>query len=314
MDNNTIEGAFDYDTDTRNRNEENGNIQRDGLLLTVTNNSNDDDDGGGGGGGCSSIGATTRRMTTPIDPFETEYTIGSGDDDDDDDTNSIGNDGMHMSSIGRRPFFFRYIPRCMRWDYNGHDDRHSPIEATGCAVDMYARATMYLVGIFVGPALLELASSQAAAEASCDTVEGDRDSCIEGGEARVYGFKPSSLLTNMGMVASLFSALTLPPTGAIIDYTHYRRHLGMYTAVGLTVIKLVELSLNQSTWFTVSCLQIVSGVLFQIHTTVVYAYSSELSVETSAQSSYQTSFFITMYISSTCHDFLLWFCLVIVCI
>jgi Vacuole effluxer Atg22 like len=199
-----------------------------------------------------------------------------------------------VGGVGRRPGFFPYIPKVMRWD-------SAPIEATGCAVDMYARATIFLSGIFVGPALLGLASNQAAASCLEDNDIGTEtgttyDECVEA--ARVYGFKPSSLLTNMGMVASLLSALSLPPTGAIVDYTYYRRHLGMYTAVALSIIKVIELTLSQSTWLMVALLQILAAFLYQIHTTVVYAYSSELSTDATGQSAYQTNFFIVMYISS----------------
>jgi hypothetical protein len=52
---------------------------------------------------------------------------------------------------GRCPIFFSYLPRLVHFD-NAH------IDAIGCASDMFARATVFMSSIFLGPALLELAS------------------------------------------------------------------------------------------------------------------------------------------------------------
>jgi MFS-type transporter involved in bile tolerance (Atg22 family) len=165
-----------------------------------------------------------------------------------------------------------------------------------------------MASIFIGPALLELASLQAVADCTATAAaaaaatqqppqeELNYDYCDQE-DARVYGMKPSSLLTNIGTIASLVSTVLLPVVGVVVDYTPYRRHVGMYTAAGVTIIKLLELGLSSRTWFLVAWLQVLAGVLYQIHTASVYAYSSELSKQPTVQSEYQSQFFLVMYIS-----------------
>ena len=172
---------------------------------------------------------------------------------------------------------------------------YSCIEANGCLIDVYARATIFMSSFFVGPALLKLASSQAIKIDGC--LEGDKeyDECVKA--SRIYGFKPSSLLTNMGAIASLIAVVALPIFGAVVDFTSYRRQVGMYTAFGVTLIKVFELGLGPSTWFFVVCLQIISNLLYQTHSATMYSYSAELSNQPTTQSKYQSSFALVMFAS-----------------
>jgi hypothetical protein len=90
---------------------------------------------------------------------------------------------------------------------------------------------IFMASIFIGPALLELASQQAALncrnDGTCDESNDD---------PKIYGFKPSSLLTNLGTVANLVSTFCLPLAGVMVDYAPWRRHVGMYTAAGISSI------------------------------------------------------------------------------
>ncbi|KAL3912894.1 MAG: hypothetical protein SGILL_006709 [Bacillariaceae sp.] len=191
------------------------------------------------------------------------------------------------------PTILRYLPRLVRYDNN------DLVEASGCAVDMYARSTVFMAGIFLGPALLELASMQATNECLQQQEQNDDASlnCDDTDNLTVYGFKPSSLLTNMVIIVNFVATLLLPIAGVIVDYTPYRRHVGMYTAAIMTCIKFMELGLGQSTWFFVAWLQIITGIVYQLHTASSYAYSSELSKEPTEQSAFQSHFFMVMYIS-----------------
>lgn len=186
------------------------------------------------------------------------------------------------NDFGSRPMFFKYLPKLFRYD-------HAPIEATGCTIDMWARATIFMASIFLGPALLGLASNEA--QSSCDAEEAECD------DARVYGFKPSSLLTNIAIVAGLIATILLPLFGAITDHTPHRRSVGGWSAAGLIIIKIVELALSQKTWFVVAWLQVASSILYQLHVSTLYAYSAELTNEPTQQSQFQTHFFLVMYVS-----------------
>lgn len=83
------------------------------------------------------------------------------------------------------PLVMRRIPRFFRFD-------NAPPEATGLALDVYARGTVLMSSLFMGPALLTLATAEA--EASCGADQGA--ACGE--DVRIYGMKPSSLLSNIG--------------------------------------------------------------------------------------------------------------------
>mmetsp|Transcript_32673 Transcript_32673/g.48382 ORF Transcript_32673/g.48382 Transcript_32673/m.48382 type:complete len:506 (+) Transcript_32673:158-1675(+) len=197
-----------------------------------------------------------------------------------------GLDSQYENNETMRPFFFSRIPKFLRFD-------NAPIEATGCAINMWGRATLLMASIFLGPALLELASIQAQKQSSCEI---DDDDCL--GNAKVYGFKPSSLLANIATVSGVMSAVSSPIVGAIIDHTPHRRLLGVITASLLTLIKIIEIGVLSSFWFIVAWMSIASAILFQLQATVIYAYSSELSDKTDSQSKFQSYFFMILYMSS----------------
>ena len=56
--------------------------------------------------------------------------------------------------------------------------------------------------------------------------------------------------------------------------------------------------ISASTWFVVVCLQFVSALLFFVHITANYAYVSELSRHAHDQARYNTTFTITIYVST----------------
>lgn len=197
--------------------------------------------------------------------------------------------GNTATSHNKRPassFASKYLPY-----------QDSPVEATGCAIDVYARATIFMSTFFVGPALLKLASEQAIDIAGCSAMidESYYDECAK--TSRIYGFKPSSLLTNMGTITSLVSIISLPLFGAIVDFTPYRKQVGMFTAVGVALIKIFELGLGPTTWFFVVCLQILSSFLYQTHAATMDTYSAELSNQPTKQSKFQSSFALIMFAS-----------------
>lgn len=173
--------------------------------------------------------------------------------------------------------------------------KDAPIEATGCAIDVYARSSIFMSTFFVGPALLKLATQQAVDMSGCLAEDEGYDECEEG--SRIYGFKPSSLLTNMGTIASLLSVSLIPFFGAVVDFTPYRKQVGMFTALGMVLVKILELGLGPTTWFFVVCLQVLSTIFYQTHTATMDSYSAELSNQPTEQSKYQSSFALILFAS-----------------
>lgn len=195
-----------------------------------------------------------------------------------------------------RPFIFKWIPYPLKWE-------SGPNAATGLTVNMFGRAAYFLSGVFIGPGLLTLAWGEALED--CPNPAEDPagwGECYN--NAEVYGFKPSSLLTNISTIGGICAALGLPIAGAIMDHTHYRRQVGMTMAVILILIKVAELILmNEDTWFALAILQIFKAVFFYMHVTTLYAYSSELSDDAKVQSNYQSYFYRTMFVGMIIYMF-----------
>jgi hypothetical protein len=197
-----------------------------------------------------------------------------------------------------------------------HDDAGHPNIVRmihGLAIDVYARATIGMSSIFLGPALLSLANIAAG----CDSINNNNNSdgnndtndvveCTN----TVYGFRPSSLLTNIAAISGVMGCIALPLFGSIMDHTSLRKQIGAATGMGIVVMKMMEwmglLFLggggedNHPTniWLYIAVLQIVSSVTFYVHLTAAYAYLSELTAQPSQQSYYNTSLFIIMYVST----------------
>ncbi len=153
---------------------------------------------------------------------------------------------------------------------------HVPVEATGLSLINFAKGAVGMSTLFLGPALLKLAND--AAISNCQ-VEGDGNidlQCNGDDEGRVYGMKPSSLLTVIGVVSGLLSTIMLPLFGAIVDHTPYRKEIGQCSIAVVSIVKGVEIFVSPYTWFAVSVLQVVNFVLYNAHNCAVYAYTAEV--------------------------------------
>ena len=182
--------------------------------------------------------------------------------------------------------------------------RAAPIEATGLAYNSFARGAVAMSTIFLGPALLKLAEEAATSNNNCNYDEDnhygnddDIDSnCIQGG-GRIYGMKPTSLLTNIGVFSGLISSVFTPLFGALVDHTNHRKTVGQISSIILSVVKGIEIFINQSTWFLVSVLQVVNFVVYNAYLCAVYAYTAELSNDPNEQTNYNSRFQSIYYVS-----------------
>jgi MFS-type transporter involved in bile tolerance (Atg22 family) len=163
---------------------------------------------------------------------------------------------------------------------------NSPIEATGLALNSIARGLVGMSSLFLGPALLILAQDAAKEGGGCN----DNEDCNDNDEGRVYGMRPSSLLTNIGVFSGVFSAILLPLFGAIVDHTPHRKAIGQYAALLLSIIKGMEIFISKSTWLVISLLQVLNYVLYQAHLCAAYAYTAELSTDPNEQTVYNARF------------------------
>lgn len=178
-------------------------------------------------------------------------------------------------------------PCCLRFG-SGH-----PPEATGLAMDATARGALIINYLFLGPALLKLAENAAGCQ------ELQYETC----SGRIFGMKPTSLLSNIAVVAGMTGAILMPGLGAMVDHTPYRKSAGCISAAILVIINGLQAILNSHTWGAVVFLQILANFFFLMHNTSQYAYTSDLSkynnnnTDNNSIAKYTAFFSIVLYTS-----------------
>lgn len=124
--------------------------------------------------------------------------------------------------------------------------------------------------IFLSTALIYLASE------SVGCVEEDSDGVmviVEDCDERAYGvFRPSALITNVAVIAGFLSSTLMPLAGAIVDYTDYRWHVGVVSAIALIVLQACQIGTNSATWFYMSIGQAFAWFFFDVQFLATYAY------------------------------------------
>jgi len=146
--------------------------------------------------------------------------------------------------------------------YDGYPD------ASGYSWLGVGRGMMVMSNIFISSSFLFLASEAAG----CGDVT-DGKVCTN----KIYGFAPSSLITNIAVVAGLASAFFMPIGGALVDFTPYRRSFGIVTAIVLIAIQACQIFTNRSTWFTMAVLQSIAAFFYQLQVVAVFAYLPDIS-------------------------------------
>lgn len=152
---------------------------------------------------------------------------------------------------------------CKCFEFQGVD------AARGYNYVYIGRATLIMSNIFMQTGLIWLASEAAG----CTTVDGEiTETC----ETRIYGLYPASLIPSIATVSGLASALFMPYFGAIVDYTNYRRVLGIASAIVIFVIQASQIFTNSRNWFLMAVLQAVAGFLFNVQVLLNDAYLPEI--------------------------------------
>ncbi|KAL7571851.1 hypothetical protein ACA910_002927 [Epithemia clementina (nom. ined.)] len=246
---------------------------------------------------------SVKDLTTCITPIMTRAESNAHSEDDD-NQHQNGDDSFqneHNDAPTPPSWIRSWIPHCCRRPFSSTTSGPTS-ESTGLALDFYARGHILMSSLFLGPALLDLA--QAAADARCQEERGDLDQTLrlqqEDGNSsycKVYGFQPSSLLANIAIVSGFLGSLSMPFVGAIIDHTPYRRHVGAISAIALSLLKGFEVIIGKHTWFLVAVLQVVTGILYNIHATTAYAYTSELTCDPNEQAKFNSSYNVVLYVS-----------------
>jgi len=123
--------------------------------------------------------------------------------------------------------------------------------------------------IFFASSLIFLASK----EAGC--IDKD-DLVIEDCSNEVHGYKPTSFVSTIAVISGVLSALFMPVAGAMMDYTAYRKQVGVTVASLIILIQIIQIGTNSNTWFAMAILQAFSGFLYQVQVLVSYAYITDI--------------------------------------
>jgi len=187
------------------------------------------------------------------------------------------------------PILVRIDPSVSLWHpmWRGQPVYHGNAEALGWALDSVGRSVAFIgAGAFLSTALLRLAKEAAGCETEAPPGSNTIPECNE----RVYGIRPSSLLTTYTIVVGIVSAILMPLIGAVVDYTPHRLAVGQWLSVVFCVMLVPQIFINENTWFAVALIQI--GVAFAgwMQTMVTYAYLPELSNSVERLNRYTQSF------------------------
>ncbi len=167
-------------------------------------------------------------------------------------------------------------------------------EVTGWTLDSVARGvTVIGAAVFVSTALLTLAKEAAG----CETASPDNDDAYVIPECggRIFGMRPTSLLTNIVMISALVSAALMPFVGSLIDHTPYRRSVGRISAACLAFLILLQIYALRFAWFLAAIIQVIVAFLYSVHLCAVFAYLPELTNNTQALVEYTSRFTAAQY-------------------
>eukprot|EP00551_Chaetoceros_affinis_P007698 CAMPEP_0203668440 /NCGR_PEP_ID=MMETSP0090-20130426/5065_1 /ASSEMBLY_ACC=CAM_ASM_001088 /TAXON_ID=426623 /ORGANISM="Chaetoceros affinis, Strain CCMP159" /LENGTH=498 /DNA_ID=CAMNT_0050532881 /DNA_START=97 /DNA_END=1593 /DNA_ORIENTATION=- len=165
-------------------------------------------------------------------------------------------------------------------------------DATGFQCFRLGSGAVFMSNVFLSRSLIELANN--AAVAICEDAENDAE-C----DGKVYGFKPTSLVTNIATIAGILGAFLLPIVGALVDYTDHRKVLGATVAALLIAVQAVQIYTVQDTWFVMSILQAINSFFYQVLSLAAYAYLPEIkqAVGEVTMATYSSQFYAWMFAS-----------------
>jgi UMF1 family MFS transporter len=147
------------------------------------------------------------------------------------------------------------------------------MDAIGYSWLANGRGMMVMSNIFMLSSLLYLASDAAGC------FEGESKFGDQACSTRIYGFYPSSLISNIGIISGLLAAFLMPVCGAMVDYTPYRRLIGIIIAIVLTAIQGIQVYTVAATWLAMLILQAIAAFFYQLQVVAVYAYLPEIARE-----------------------------------
>jgi UMF1 family MFS transporter len=165
-------------------------------------------------------------------------------------------------------------------------------EATGQGMDAAAKGILHVSTAFLGPALIQLAYTSAE-ERFCqeqDNVDNDNTCSPTEADLRVFGLRPSSILTVSSVTATAVAAVALPLIGALIDRSSHRKTVGAATAYALVFFNAIQVMLSQQNWPLFWLSKTVADFTFIIHTSILLAFMKDLTTSSETLATYSSKF------------------------
>jgi len=165
-------------------------------------------------------------------------------------------------------------------------------EAFGWALDGIGRSVSFIASaVFVGTALLNLAKEAAGCETEIPEGETSLPECT----GRIYGIRPSSILTTYSTVVGIISSALLPLVGSFIDHSRYRLQAGTYTALFVCVLLVPLIFVSEETWFGLAIILLILAFAGWVHTSIAFAYLPELTEDPDELVKFTASFTMIQY-------------------
>jgi UMF1 family MFS transporter len=160
-------------------------------------------------------------------------------------------------------------------------------EALGWCLDVVGRTVSIIaIGAFLFPALVTLANEAAGCPA---------DPSVECNE-RVYGIKPSSLLTTVHTIVGVCTAPLLPLMGAMVDYGSHRLLVGRILSMSFLALLFPQIFVSETTWFALAIVLVVLFFVFIFQMVAAYAYLPELTTKEDKLNSYTRNFTVITFL------------------
>jgi MFS-type transporter involved in bile tolerance (Atg22 family) len=175
----------------------------------------------------------------------------------------------------------------LEWPFHVSDSKTASImlpEVAGWGMNSAGRGPLNQVGGYVGTAILRLATKSAG----CKTVACNK---------KIYGFMPSSLLTLTTSIVGVIAAFLMPIVGAVVDHTQYRRFMGIVSGFLSVVLIGAQISISANNWFIMLIIDAIQTFVYVVHTTAVFAYLPDLSLDQEVISHYTSRFNMHQYAS-----------------
>jgi len=195
---------------------------------------------------------------------------------------SSGSGAEEMSKIDESEELPWWFPH-----FRGKPIFYGNLEAFGWVIEAIGRsiavmsASAFLATIWLNKVKLA---------AGCE-IDVDEDGLPEVCNGRVYGFKPSSLLTMYTVFISIVSCVLMPLFGAVVDYTPHRRLMGRWFSAVLAIFLIPTIFVDELKWEITAAAFVVMTATSWGETVVCNAYVPELTEDESVLN-YFTAMFV----------------------